>query len=48
LSPAAPGASAKSQAEAYALQDALVRADPSLAGTLQVVGAHELIMAEAA
>lgn len=40
LSPAAAGA--RTQAEAYALHDALVRADPSLAGTLQVVAAHEL------
>ncbi|AHG92728.1 hypothetical protein J421_5193 (plasmid) [Gemmatirosa kalamazoonensis] len=42
LSPAASGATARTQAEAYALRDALVRADPTLAGTLQVVAAHEL------
>jgi hypothetical protein len=36
------GAAARTQAEAYALHDALLRGDASLAGTLQVVAAHEL------
>jgi hypothetical protein len=36
---------AATQAEAYALHDELVSADPSLAGTLQVVAAHELVAA---
>lgn len=42
LTPAAPGASAHSQAEAFALHDKLVSDDPTLAGELQVVAAHEL------
>ena len=42
LSPAAPNATAHSQAEAYAMHDALVRSNPALAGRIQVVGAHEL------
>ncbi|MEP6691196.1 MAG: DUF6603 domain-containing protein, partial [Gemmatimonadaceae bacterium] len=48
LSPATAGAVARTQAEAFAMRDALVRADPSLAGTLQVVAAHELVVAGAA
>lgn len=48
LSLAGAGTSALGQAEAYALHDQLVRDDPSLAGTLQVMGSHELFMAEAA
>lgn len=47
LSLAAPGATARSQAEAVALHDALVAGDPTLAGTLQVVAAHELVTAGA-
>jgi len=43
LSPAAPNATAQTQAEAYAIHDALVQKDPSLAGTIQVVAAHELV-----
>jgi hypothetical protein len=46
LLPHGAGAAVHTQAEAYALQDELVGADPALAGTLQVVAAHEL--AEAA
>lgn len=42
LSPAAPGASAVTQAEAVALHDELIRNDPSMAGAIQVVAAHEL------
>ncbi|MGN6257345.1 MAG: DUF6603 domain-containing protein [Solirubrobacterales bacterium] len=45
LSPAAPGAVAKSQAEAWALHDEMISADPSLAGTIQVVAEHELMAA---
>ena len=45
LSPAAPNATASTQAEAYAIHDALVRGDPSLAGNIQVVAAHELASA---
>lgn len=48
LTPAAAGAAASTQAEAFALHDALVRSDPALAGTLQVVAAHELFTAGAA
>ncbi len=48
LSPAKAGAVARTQAEAFAMRDALVRADPSLAGTLQVMAAHELFIADAA
>jgi hypothetical protein len=47
LSPAAAGTAVATQAEAYALHDALVRGDPALAGTLQVVAAHELFTAGA-
>jgi hypothetical protein len=36
---------AATQAEAYAIHDDLVSSDPSLAGTLQVVAAHELAAA---
>lgn len=42
LSPAAPNATAQTQAEAYAIHDALVQKDPTLAGNIQVVAAHEL------
>jgi hypothetical protein len=45
LSPAAEGASAATQAEAWALHDQMVAADPALAGTLQVVADHELAAA---
>src|SRR5262249_29256088 len=45
LTPAAGAAAVRSEAEAYALQDKLVRDDPALAGTLQVGGAHELLTA---
>ncbi|HEY7232626.1 MAG TPA: DUF6603 domain-containing protein [Gemmatimonadaceae bacterium] len=45
LSPAAPNATASTQAEAYAIHDALVRGDPSLAGNIQVMAAHELASA---
>lgn len=48
LSPAAAGAAARTQAEAFALHDSLVQANPALAGTLQVVAAHELFTAGAA
>ncbi|MDH3614231.1 MAG: hypothetical protein OES10_13220 [Gammaproteobacteria bacterium] len=48
LSPAADGASAGSQAEAFALRDQLVREDPSLAGRIQVVADHELFMDDVA
>jgi len=43
LSLAVSGATARTQAEAYALHDELVREDPSLAGAVQVVAAHELV-----
>lgn len=46
LAPA--GAAARTQAEAYAQRDAMVRADPSLAGALQVVASHELLVEDAA
>jgi hypothetical protein len=46
LSPVALGAA--SEAEAFALHDSLVRDDPALAGTLQVMASHELHMASAA
>jgi hypothetical protein len=46
LSPA--GATARSQTEAIALRDALVRDNPALAGTLQVVASHELFLEKAA
>ncbi|HEX8905074.1 MAG TPA: DUF6603 domain-containing protein, partial [Longimicrobiaceae bacterium] len=39
---ASAAAPVRTQAEAYALQAALERGDPSLSGTLQVVAAHEL------
>jgi hypothetical protein len=45
LSPAAPGASARTQAEAWALHDEMIREDPSLTGTLQVLADHELVAA---
>jgi hypothetical protein len=45
---ASSGAVAASQAEAYALRDALVSADPTRAGALQVLAAHELIVEDAA
>jgi len=45
LSPAAPGAVAQSQAQAWALHDEMIRDDPSLAGTIQVVAEHELMAA---
>jgi hypothetical protein len=45
LSPAGENASAATQAEAWALHDHLVAADPALAGTLQVVADHELAAA---
>lgn len=48
LSPAGAGATARSQTEAIALRDALVRDNPALAGTLQVVAAHELFVEDAA
>lgn len=48
LSPAAPGARARSQAEAIAMRDAMVSRDPSLAGTIQVVASHELFAESAA
>jgi hypothetical protein len=48
LSPAAGTAAVRSEAEAYALHDRLVRDDPALAGTLQVVASHELFTAGAA
>jgi hypothetical protein len=47
LTPAAGAAVVRTEAEAYALQDKLVRDDPALAGTLQVVAAHELFTAGA-
>ena len=43
-----PGASTATQAEAYALRDALVRDDPSRAGTIQVMASHELFLDGAA
>lgn len=45
LAPAAPGTVARTEAEAFALRDRLVAKDPTLAGTLQVVAAHELVTA---
>jgi hypothetical protein len=48
LSPAAPGASARTQAEAIALREDLVRRNPALAGTLQVMAADELPLEGAA
>jgi len=48
LSLAAPLATATSEAEAYALHDAMVRDNPSLAGTIQVVASHEVATARAA
>jgi Family of unknown function (DUF6603) len=42
LSPAAATNTAATQAEAYAIRDKLVRDDPSLAGSIQVVANHEL------
>jgi hypothetical protein len=45
VSDLASHAVAASQAEAYAIHAELVLADPSLAGTLQVVAAHELAAA---
>ena len=48
LSAVGPTATAQSQAEAFALRDALVRANPSLAGAVQVMASHELTMAGAA
>jgi len=48
LSLATATASAQTQAEAYAMRDALVRADPARAGMLQVVASHELFMNDAA
>jgi Family of unknown function (DUF6603) len=36
---------ARTEAEAYALRDELVRSDPTLAGSVQVVAAHELATA---
>ena len=45
LSPAAPGMVAYTQAEAIALQDEMIRDDPSLAGSIQVVADHELVTA---
>ena len=48
LSMAGSGAIAVSQAEAYALRDSLVNLDPTRAGTLQVVAAHELYVEDAA
>jgi hypothetical protein len=37
-------AAGQTEAEAFALRDALVGADPSLAGTLQVMTSHELLI----
>jgi hypothetical protein len=37
-------AAGQTEAEAFALRDALVRGDPSLAGTLQVMTSHELFI----
>ena len=48
LAPAAGTSAVRSEAEAYALHDRLVRDDPALAGTLQVVASHELFTAGAA
>lgn len=48
LSPAIAGSQASTQAEAYALCNELIRKDPSLAGTIQVMGEHELYMDGAA
>ena len=48
LSLASSSAVASSQAEAYALRDALVRADPARAAALQVLAAHELFVEDAA
>jgi len=48
LSPAAPNAKAGTQAEAYALQNELIRQKPSLAGTIQVMADHELTLDGAA
>jgi hypothetical protein len=45
LSPAGAGMVAKTQAEAIALQDEMIRDDPSLVGSIQVVADHELIAA---
>jgi hypothetical protein len=48
LSPAGPGASAPSETEAYALHDAMIRNDASLAGNIQVMASHEIATAKAA
>ena len=48
LAPAAPGATARTQAEALAIRDAMVRQDPSLAGGIQVMATHELFAEDAA
>ncbi len=48
LSPAAGGAKTSTQAEAYALQNELIRRNPSLAGTIQVMADHELTLDGAA
>jgi hypothetical protein len=44
LSPAAAQYTAASQAEAYALHHEILRANPELAGEIQVLAAHELAM----
>lgn len=48
LSPAGAGATVGTQTEAIALRDALIRDNPALAGTLQVVASHELFSEDAA
>ena len=48
LSPVPGGAAASTQTEAIAQRDALIRENPALAGTLQVVAAHELFVEDAA
>lgn len=42
------GSAARTQAEAFAQRDAIVRSDPSRAGTLQVMASHELFTEDAA
>jgi len=42
LSLHAPGMTAKTSTEAYAMHDALVAADPSLQGKVLVAASHEL------
>jgi hypothetical protein len=48
LTAAGTGATASTQAEAFALRDAMVRANPVLSGAIQVMASHELFSEAAA